>query len=67
MTKRIPLIARDLKRLYTGFLLAAVVRFLLCSCLTEFNPMVLVANGDAFWEIITEDLPELEQVLQSIQ
>lgn len=55
MTKRIPLIARDLKRLYTGFLLAAVALFLLCSYLTEFNPMVLVANGDAFWEFITED------------
>ncbi len=27
MTKRIPLIARDLKRLYTGFLIAAVVLF----------------------------------------
>jgi len=39
MTKRIPLIARDLKRLYTGFLLAAVALFLLCSYLTEFNPM----------------------------
>ena len=27
MTKRIPLIALDLKRLYTGFLIAAVVLF----------------------------------------
>ena len=55
MTRRIPLIARDLKRLYTGFLLVAVILFLLCSYLTEFNPMVLAANGDAFWEFITED------------
>ena len=54
-TRRIPLIARDLKRLYTGFLLVAVILFLLCSYLTEFNPMVLAANGDAFWEFITED------------
>ena len=55
MTGRIPLIARDLKRLYTGFLIAALVLFVVCSILTEFNPAVLVANGDAFWEFITQD------------
>ena len=55
MTKRIPLIARDLRKLYTGFLIAAVVLFLVCSFLTEFNVMTLIANGDAFWEFITED------------
>lgn len=55
MTKRIPLIARDLKRLYTGFLIAAVVLFVVCSLLTGFNVMTLVQNGDAFWEFITED------------
>lgn len=55
MTRRIPLIARNLKRLYTGFLLVALVLFLVCTYLTEFNPMVLAENGDAFWEFITED------------
>ena len=55
MTKRIPLIARDLKRLYTGLLIAAVVLFVVCSLLTGFNVMTLVQNGDAFWEFITED------------
>lgn len=55
MTGRIPLIARDLKRLYTGFLIAALALFVVCSILTEFNPAVLVANGDAFWEFITQD------------
>ena len=55
MTRRIPLIARDLKRLYTGFLIAALALFVVCSILTEFNPAVLVANGDAFWEFITQD------------
>ena len=55
MTKRIPLIARDLRKLYTGFLIAAVVLFLVCSFLTEFNVMTLIANGDAFWEFVTED------------
>ncbi len=57
MTRRIPLIARDLKRLYTGFLIAALALFVVCSMLTEFNPDVLVANGDAFWEFITQDFP----------
>ena len=47
MTRKIPLIAHDLKRLYTGFLLAAVLLFAVCTYLTQFNPMVLAANGDA--------------------
>ena len=55
MHKRIPLIARDLKHLYTGFLITALVLFIVCSWLTQFNPMTLIANGDAFWEFITED------------
>ena len=37
MTKRIPLIARDLKQVYTGFLIAAVVLFVVCSALTNFK------------------------------
>ena len=45
MTRKIPLIAHDLKRLYTGFLLAAVLLFAVCTYLTQFNPMVLAANG----------------------
>lgn len=55
MTGRIPLIARDLKRLYTGFLVAAVVLFAVCSLLTGFNPGVLAANSNEFWEFITQD------------
>lgn len=55
MNKRIPLIAKDLKRLYTGVLIAALVLFVLCSWLTNFNPMTLIANGDAFVEFITQD------------
>ena len=67
MTKRIPLIARDLKRLYTGFLIAAVLLFIVCSVLTNFNVMTLIANGDAFWEFITEDflppaLPKADRI-----
>lgn len=55
MKKRIPLVARNLKRLYTGFLIAAVVLFIICSILTNFNITSLISNGDAFWEFITED------------
>ena len=55
MTGRIPLIARDLKRLYTGFIIAAVVLFVVCPLLTGFNPGVLAANSGAFWEFITQD------------
>ena len=55
MKKRISLIARDQKRLYTGFLIAAVLLFLLTGFYTQFNPMTLVKNGDAFWAFITED------------
>lgn len=55
MKKKIPLIAHDLKRMYTGFLVIAVVLFAVCSWLTNFNVMTLFANGDAFWEFITED------------
>ena len=53
MNKRIPLIAPDLKKLYTGFLIVAVALFIICSLLTGFNITTLIANGDAFWEFIT--------------
>ena len=55
MKKGISLIAHDQKRLYTGFLAAAALLFVLTSLYTEFNPMTLVRNGDAFWSFITED------------
>ena len=55
MTRRIPLIAHDLKQLYSNFLIAAVFLFVVCSVFTNFNMMTLIANGDAFWKFITED------------
>ena len=55
MTRKIPLTALEIRRMYTGFLIAAVILFVVCSVLTEFNPMTLIANGDAFWEFITQD------------
>lgn len=55
MNRRIPLIARDLKRMYTGFLIAAAGLFILCSFLTNFNVMTLFANGNEFWKFLTDD------------
>ena len=55
MTRKIPLTALEIRRMYTGFLIAAVILFVVCSVLTEFNPMTLIADGDAFWEFITQD------------
>lgn len=55
MNKRIPLTASRQKRLYTGLLIAAVILFILTTLYTEFNPMTLIQNGDAFAEFITED------------
>lgn len=53
--KKIPLIAHSQKRMYTVFLIAAVVLFVLTTLYTNFNVMTLVKNGDAFWSFITED------------
>lgn len=55
MTKKIPLIARDQKQMYSGFLVVAVLLFVLTSAYTEFNLLTLVRNGDALWAFITED------------
>ena len=55
MKQRIPLIARDQKRLYTWFLIIFAVLFAAATFFPGFNPGVLIANGDAFWSFITED------------
>lgn len=55
MKKGMSLTAREQKRLYTCFLAAAVLLFALTSFYTEFNPMTLIRNGDAFWSFIVED------------
>ena len=55
MGRKIPLIARDLKKLYTAFLIAALVLFAVCSFLTQFNVMTLISNSGEFWEFISED------------
>lgn len=66
--KKIPLIARNQRNLYTGFLIVAAVLFILTSIYTEFNVMTLVKNGDEFWSFITEDfLPPALPKASSIQ
>ena len=55
MTKKISLGVAGQKKMYTAFLIAAVILFVLTSVYTNFNPMTLVKNGDAFWSFITED------------
>ena len=55
MTKRIPLIAREQKRMYTIFIAVALVLFIATSLYTNFNIMTLAQNSDAFWAFITKD------------
>ena len=52
---RIPLIAREQKKLYTWFLVIAVLLFAAATVFTQFNPLSLLANGEAFWSFLTED------------
>lgn len=55
MNGKVPLAARDQKRIQTVFLVTAIVLFVLTSWYTKFNLFTLAKNGDAFWEFITED------------
>ncbi len=55
MGKKIPLTALSQKRMYTGFFIAAIILFGLTSFYTNFNIMILVNNGDAFWDFIFQD------------
>lgn len=53
--KSIPLIAQGQKKMYMIFIGVILVLFVLTSIYTEFNPLSLIKNGDAFWNFITED------------
>ena len=55
MNKKTALIANVQKKIYTGFIIAAVILFVVTSLYTGFNPMTLIKNGDAFSKFITED------------
>lgn len=53
--KNISIMASGQKKLYTGFIVVIVVLFVLTTWYTEFNPLSLIENGDAFISFITED------------
>ncbi|MBQ5917422.1 MAG: ABC transporter permease subunit [Lachnospiraceae bacterium] len=53
--KKMQIMAQGQKKMYTIFILAIVVLFVLASIYTGFNPIVLIKNGDAFVEFISED------------
>ena len=55
MHHKIPLIPQDLKKLYTGFLIATVIVFCISTFVTKFNVFTLFANGDSIWKFISED------------
>ncbi len=61
MPKRIPLLAQAEKRTYEAFFLVVVVLFVICTLLTQFNPVVLFQNGENFWSFLSQDFfpPEL--------
>ena len=63
MREKIPLIARNQKIWYTGFLAICILLFVLTSWYTNFRVTTLVRNGDAFWDFITKDFlpPALPQ------
>lgn len=67
MQQRIPLVAREQKRLYTGTVVAVLCVFFICTALTDFHISTLIANSDAFVSFITEDffppaLPKAEKI-----
>lgn len=53
--KRIETMAQGQKKMYTIFIVAILVLFVLTSMYTNFNPIVLFQNSDAFIDFITED------------
>lgn len=55
MNKKIPVIAKSQKTIYTVFIVVCIALFVLTSIYTEFNPMTLIENADTFWSFIVED------------
>lgn len=53
--KKIETMAHGQKKMYTIFIVVIMILFVLTSVYTNFNPLVLVQNSDAFIEFITED------------
>ena len=71
---KIPLIAPDLKRVYTIFLLVVMVVFILSTAVTHFNGLTLFIHADSIWQFVSQDflpprLPKLSRlpgVLESV-
>lgn len=55
MNEKIPVIAKGQKKVYTGFIIAAIVLFVLTSLYTKFNFFTLIKNSDEFWSFIVND------------
>lgn len=53
--KKIEIMAQGQKKMYTICIVAIIVLFVLTSMYTNFNPIILFQNSDAFVEFITED------------
>lgn len=55
MQSKIPIISNRQKKIYTVFICAAAVMFIITSFYTKFNLITLIKNGDEFWSFILED------------
>ena len=55
MSKKIALVAKQQKDMYSAFIAVIIVLFVFTSIYTGFNPMVLADNLDAFISFVTED------------
>ena len=53
--KKIEIMAKSQKIMYTSFLGVILILFVLTSMYKKFNPLVLLKNGEAFVEFIAED------------
>lgn len=52
---RIPVISKDLKKIYTFFLIAIVILFSISTYVTNFNGITLVKHFDSIYKFISED------------
>lgn len=55
MSKKIALVAKQQKTMYSTFIAVIIIFFVFTSIYTGFNPMVLLDNSEAFISFVTED------------
>lgn len=55
MNKKIAVFAKGQVCMYVSFIVVAIILFMLTSYYTEFNPFLIIENGEMIWEFITED------------